>query len=185
MSKPDRERYIQRKHVPNNALNQSRNHFAGSRSDNNQTWLVEDRQTKIGSLKLSIIIGTIKQEILRLEISMHHTKGMTRLHHAKNRLNQLRSLALAEMPFGNDPIEKLPAFADLHDNVHEHGVLVGPLDPNHVGVLREVVHDLNLAPHILVILAAHELALGDRFAGVVGGGGFLRAEIGRAELALA
>lgn len=47
------------------------------------------------------------------------------------------------------------------------------------------MHDLNLPPHVLIVLPAEELPLRDRFAGVEILGGLVGAEIGGAELALA
>lgn len=126
-----------------------------------ETWLVEDGQTEIGGLELSIVMRAIEQEILRFEISMHNTKRMTSLNNTENGLDQLSSLTLAEMSLRNDPIEKLTTFADLHNNVNKDGVFVSALDPNNVWVLGEVMHDLNLSPHILVVFAANELALRD------------------------
>jgi hypothetical protein len=47
-----------------------------------------------------------------------------------------------------------------------------------------VVHNLDLAAHVLDILLGDELALGDVLAGVVDARGEVRAEVGGAELAL-
>lgn len=52
-------------------------------------------------------------------------------------------------------------------------------------MFRQMVHDLNLAPNIVVIFLAEEFAFWDRFAGVKGSCGFMGAEVGGAELALA
>ncbi|TQE10046.1 hypothetical protein C1H46_004336 [Malus baccata] len=89
------------------------------------------------------------------------------------------------MPLLDDPIKQLAAGTELHDEVHEDGVLVGALDLDDAGVLGEVVHDLNLPPDVVVVLLAEELALGDGLAGVVGAGGLVGAEVGGAELSLA
>lgn len=89
------------------------------------------------------------------------------------------------MPLQDNSIEQLASGAELHYQMHEKVVLISPFDADNVGVLREVVHDLDLAPHILVVLPAEELALGDRFACVLGAGGLLDAEIGGAKLPLA
>lgn len=47
------------------------------------------------------------------------------------------------------------------------------------------MHDLDLPPDVVVVLAAEELALGDGLAGVLGAGGLVGGEVGGAELALA
>lgn len=116
---------------------------------------------------------------------MHNPKRMARLHNPDNGLDQPRSLSLTVMPLLHDPVEQLPAGAELHHDVHEHVVLVGAFYAHHVGVLGEVVHDLDLPPDVVVVLAAEELALGDGLAGVLGAGGLVGGEVGGAELALA
>lgn len=47
------------------------------------------------------------------------------------------------------------------------------------------MHDLDLAPDVIVVLSADELALRNRLAGVLFAVGFVDAEVGGAELALA
>ncbi|KAM1059948.1 hypothetical protein ACFX13_025200 [Malus domestica] len=89
------------------------------------------------------------------------------------------------MPFLHDPIEKLTAAAELHDQMDSGGVLVGAADSDYLRVLGEVVHDLNPSPDILEVLPAEELALGDGLAGLGVSGGDFGAEVGGAELALA
>lgn len=64
-------------------------------------------------------------------------------------------------------------------------VLVGALDTDDIGVLGEMVHNLNLAQDVVVVLLANEFLLGDGFAGVRDAGGLVGAEMGGAELALA
>lgn len=48
-----------------------------------------------------------------------------------------------------------------------------------------MMHDLDLAAHVLDIFLSDELPLGDRLAGELLAGGFLNTEVGGAELALA
>lgn len=109
---------------------------------------------------------------------------MARFHDSHDGLDQLRRLPLAVVPLLDDPVEELPARAELHHQVHKERVLVGSLDPNDVGVLRQVVHDLDLAPYVLVVLAAEKLALGDGLACVLLAIVLVDAEVRRAELAL-
>ena len=109
---------------------------------------------------------------------------MARFHDPHDGLDQLRRLPLAVVPLLDDPVEELAARAQLHDQVHEERVLVGALDPDHIGVLREVVHDLDLAPHVLVVIAAEELDLGDGLARVLLPVVLVDAEVRGAELPL-
>jgi len=53
-----------------------------------------------------------------------------------------------------------------------------------LGVLGEVVHDLDLAVHVLVVLPAQQLALGDGLARVLGAVGLAHALVRGAELPL-
>nr|GME16673.1 HVA22-like protein E [Ipomoea batatas] len=109
---------------------------------------------------------------------------MTSLHNPNNGLKQLSSLPLTVMPLLHNPIKKLPTGAELHNYVHIQSILKGTLNSHDIWVLRQVVHYLNLPPHILVILAAEELLLGNGLAGVGRARGFLRAEMSGPELAL-
>ena len=148
------------------------------------TRLVKHGQPKIGGFKFSILLNAVKQEVLRLEVPMHHPKRVTRLNNLNNGLYQLRSLPLTVMPLLHDPVKELATFAELHDEVNSKRVLEGAGDSDHVGVLGEVVHYLNLPPNVVVVLLAEELALGDRLAGVGAPRGLFRAEEGCPELTL-
>jgi len=68
--------------------------------------------------------------------------------------------------------------------VHGDGVLVGSDDGHDVGVAGQVVHDLDLAAHVLNVLLVDELPLGDGLAGEVLPRGLLDALVGGAELPL-
>lgn len=132
----------------------------------NGTWFKEDRETKIDNLEGGIRGEGIKQEILRLEIPMNDPMSVAHFHHPNNGLHQLGSLSFAEIPLLSDPIEKLTPTTQLHHKVHRKLVLVASLYPCHVGVLRQMVQDLNLPPHIIVLLLAQKLRLWDGFARV-------------------
>jgi len=131
----------------------------------NGTWLEEDRETKTDDLEGDIPGDSIKQEILRLEIPMNNPMSVAPFHHPNNCLHQLGSLSFGVMPLLNDPVKKLTPSTQLHDNVHRKLVLVASLHPCDVGVIRQMVQDLNLPPHIIVIFFA-QLLLWDGFAGV-------------------
>nr|AFK48849.1 unknown [Lotus japonicus] len=118
------------------------------------SWLVEHRETEIGGHHLSIFARGIKQEILRLKIPMNNPKRVTSLHNPHNSLNQFGSLSLTIMPLLNNPIKKLTTSTKLHDQMHKHRILIGPLNLNHIRMLRQMAHDLNLPPHIIIILLA-------------------------------
>jgi hypothetical protein len=115
---------------------------------------------------------------------VHDPKRVTSLHHPNDGLYELRGLSLTVMPLLDNPIEQLAPSAELHDQVHEHGVLIGPFDPHHMRVLGQVVHDLNLPPNVLEVLLAQQLPLGDGLAGVLGSRGLLGTEVGRPKLSL-
>lgn len=89
------------------------------------------------------------------------------------------------MPLLDDPVKELAAGAELHDEVHGDGVLVGGLDGDHVGVPRQVVHYLDLPADVLHVVVRHQLPLEDGLAGVLLAGGPVHAQVRRAELALA
>ena len=91
--------------------------------------------------------------------------------------------ALAVVSPGDNPVEELSPFAELHDEVDVLVVLVSRLQLHDVGVLRQRGHDGDLAPHVVDVHGSPELPLRDRLAGK----GFLglpvRAEVGDSELA--
>ncbi|BAT00168.1 Os07g0161650, partial [Oryza sativa Japonica Group] len=106
-----------------------------------------------------------KQEVLRLEVSVHHPERMARLDDTDDHPRQLRGRLLGVVPALHDPIKQLPASAELHDEVHGDGVLVRADDGDHARVAGEVVHDLDLPAHVLHVLLADQLPLGDGLAG--------------------
>uniref|UniRef100_A0A0A9CV70 CDPK n=1 Tax=Arundo donax TaxID=35708 RepID=A0A0A9CV70_ARUDO len=110
---------------------------------------------------------------------------MASLHHPDDRPDKLCSRTLGVVALSDDAVEELAAGAELHDEVHEESVLIRAADADDVGVLGEVMHDLDLAPHVLVVLAAQQLALGDGLARVLGAVGLVHALVRGAELSLA
>jgi hypothetical protein len=115
---------------------------------------------------------------------VHDAERVAAFDHANDRPDELRSGALGVVALGDDAVEELTAGTELHDEVHEEGVLVGAADADDVGVLGEVVHDLDLAPHVLVVVPAQKLALGDGLARVLGAVGLAHALVRGAELPL-
>lgn len=132
----------------------------------NRTWFKEDREAKIDDLEGGLTGRGIKQEIFRFKIPMDDPKSVAPFDHPNNGLHQLGSLTFAVMPLLSDPIEKLTPTTQLHHKVHRKLVLIDSLYPCHIGLLRQMVHDLNLPPHIITLLLAQELGLWDGFAGV-------------------
>ncbi|POO03432.1 hypothetical protein TorRG33x02_006370 [Trema orientale] len=63
------------------------------------------------------------------------------------------------MPFADNPIEELSAFAELHNKINRFSVLVSLLEGHNVGMLRQVAHDPDLPPHVLDIDLRLQLAL--------------------------
>jgi hypothetical protein len=125
-----------------------------------------------------------KQEILRLEVSVHHPERMACLNNPNDHPCQLRSSFLGVVTPLYDPIEQLSSRAQLHDQVHGDSVLVSPHDGDNIGVAREVMHDLYLTAHVLDVLLTDELPLGDGLTGKNLPGGLLDALVGCAELPL-
>jgi hypothetical protein len=115
---------------------------------------------------------------------VHDAERVTSLHDPDNGLDELRSRALTVVALGDDAVEELAAGAELHDDVHEERVLVGAADADDVGVLGEVVHDLDLAVDVLVVLPAQQLALGDGLACVLSAVRLAHALVRGAELPL-
>ena len=115
---------------------------------------------------------------------MEDPKGMASLDKGNNSLGQLCRLSLAVMTLLHDPIEELPTLAQLHNKVNRRRVLVRASDPHHVRMLRQMVHYLNLSPHVLVVLRAQKLPLRDRLARIPITRRLLRAQKRRPELPL-
>jgi hypothetical protein len=149
-----------------------------------RTGLVEHGKPKISGLERGILRGAREEEVLRFQVPVHDAKRVAPLHHPDNRLDELRGGALGVVALGDDAVEELAAGAELHDEVDEERVLVRAADADDVGVLGEVVHDLDLAPHVLVVLAAQQLALGDGLARVLAAVRLAHALVRGAELPL-
>ena len=149
------------------------------------TRLEEDGEPKIDGLKGEVVVLVSEQEVLGLEVPVHDPERVAGLDDPDDDPGELRGLALAVVPSLYDAVEELSPRAELHDDVHVELVLVGALDGDHAGVAGEVVHDLDLAPHVVHVLGREQLALGDGLAGVGRARGEVGGEVGGAELALA
>lgn len=146
------------------------------------TFFIEDREAEIGGLERRVLVLIQEQEVLRLEIPMNNPHGMTRVHNLHDRPQQRGGCAFGVMPLGDDPVEELPTRAQLHDQMHRVLVLVRTLELDNVGLAGEVVHYLDLPPHVLDVLLIRQLPLRDRLAREVLAGLLVGAEMGHPEL---
>ncbi|KAG9149171.1 hypothetical protein Leryth_003153 [Lithospermum erythrorhizon] len=74
----------------------------------------------------------IKQEILRLKISMHDSKRMAPFNNLNNCLHQFSCFLLTIMTLLDNPIKKLPPLTNLHHNMDNNIILICSLDPNNL-----------------------------------------------------
>ena len=161
------------------------NHTQRVTKDGNFTRFEEHRQPKINSLQRRVLLLVSKQKVLGLQITMHNSIHMTHHHNLSDRPRNSRSRTLRVMPPRDDPVEKLAAFAELHDQMHALAVLVSRPELHDVGVVGERGHDRDLAADVLDVDGGAELPLGDRFAGQGFAGLAVGAEVGDPELAAA
>nr|GMD36388.1 hypothetical protein GW17_00019124 [Ipomoea batatas] len=124
-----------------------------------------------------------KQEILRLQVSMHNSISVTHTHHLRYGLGHRCGGSFTVMPTRHDSVEKLAPFAKLHHQVDRLVVLVGGPELDDVGVVGEGRHYGDLAADVLDVHGGAELVLGDGLAGQGFAGGPVGAEVGDAELA--
>ena len=113
------------------------------------TLLVENRETEIRSLEWRILILAEQKEILRLEVPVNDSHGMTRMHDLNDRPQQRCCSPLRVMSLCNNTIKKLPSSAQLHDQMNRVLVFISALELHDVRLPRQVVHDLNLPPVII------------------------------------
>ncbi|PKU61661.1 hypothetical protein MA16_Dca028645 [Dendrobium catenatum] len=115
---------------------------------------------------------------------MHDTHRMARLYNPNNYPSKLRCRLLREMSPLNNPIKQLPSNTEVHHNMHSYRVLISINNRNHIGMPGQMMHYLNLPPHIIDILLRDKLPLGDRLASELLPRSFLNAEVGRSKLPL-
>lgn len=149
------------------------------------TLLNEDRESKIDGFKRCLLILTDEQEILRLQIPMHHSHKVTHVNHIHNLPENLGRFQLGVAPLGNNPIKKLAAGAQLHDQMQILAVLISTLEFDYIGLARQVLQNQNLPPHILNVLIRHQLSSRYGLARVFSARRFLCAQTSHAELASA
>src|SRR5579875_164542 len=116
---------------------------------------------------------------------MDHPGVVTSLDRANNGACETSRFGFGVCPPFNNAVKKLPALAKFHDQVDHGGILVGAFDGHDVGMAREMVHDFDLAAHVLKGLFGDKLALWNALACVFEVGGIIRAKVGGAKMALA
>lgn len=126
-----------------------------------------------------------EEEILGLEIPMHDPHGVAAVDDGDYLPAQGGSGSLRIMPLGDDPIEKLAALAQFHDEIDGVAVLEGASQLDDVPVAGEVVHDLDLATDVVHVVAVEEFAGGDGLAGQLLMGLLVGNKVGNPELTAA
>ena len=121
------------------------------------TWLEEHGETKVGGLEGRALVLAEEQEILGLEVPVHHSHGVAVMDHRHDLAAEIGGGALGVVSLGDDAVEELAAGAELHDEVDGVAILVGRLELHDVAVAGQVVHDLHLPPDVLDVVAVHEL----------------------------
>jgi hypothetical protein len=148
------------------------------------TWPEEHGEAEVDGLERRLLVVADEEEVLRLEVPVHDPERVARLHDGDDDAGQLPGLPLRVVAPPHDAVEQLPARAELHDHVHGDGVLERAADGDDVGVPRQVVHDLDLAPDVLHVLVGDQLPLGDGLARVLQPRRLVHAQVRGAELPL-
>lgn len=107
---------------------------------------------------------------------------MTNVDDISDAPEDLGGVSLGVASLGDNPVEKLEAGAELHDEVDRVPVLVRPLDLHDVRLPRQVLHYLNLPLHVVPVALPRQLPLQNRLAGVAFPRRVLGAEVGDPEL---
>jgi hypothetical protein len=147
------------------------------------TFFDEDGKPKISGLEHCILLLARKQEVLRFQVTVHHTHEVANVDNIHNCSADCSSCTLCVVPLGNDAIEELPTCAELHHHMDIALVLVCSPELNNVWLSRQMLHDLDLSSNVLPVCLAGKLALGDGLAGVLLTRGNLCAEVCHPELA--
>ena len=145
--------------------------------------LDEHGEAKVGRLEDAGVARRAQQEILGLQVAVHHAQLVAVVQHAQHGAEHGRSLALAVVPSLHNAVEQLAAAAVLHHQVHRARVLVRAVHGDDVLVAGQVVHDGHLAAHVFDLLLALQLVLGDYLAREQLAGGQLHALLYGSELA--
>ena len=142
----------------------------------------EDGEPKVGGLERRVLVLAEEEEVLGLEVAVDDAHGVAGVDDLDDGAEERGGGALGVVALGDDPVEELPAGAELHDEVHRALVLVGALELHDAGLAGEVVHDLHLAPHVLDVLLGGQLPLADGLARELLARGLVRAQRRDAEL---
>lgn len=99
----------------------------------------ENGESEIRGFDLRQIITGCHEEILWFEISMHDAHEMTDMDYVDYLSTNPRSFLLGVASFLYDPVEQLPAGAQLHDQMHAPVVLIGAVKLHDVGLTRKML----------------------------------------------
>lgn len=99
----------------------------------------ENGQSEIRGFDLRHIITGGHEEILRFEISMHDAHEMTDVNYIDYLSTNPRSFLLGVASFLQDPVEKLPAGAQFHDQMHVPVVLIRAVKLHDVGLTGKML----------------------------------------------
>lgn len=112
-----------------------------------------------------MLVGAQEQEVLRLQIPVHHSHGVAIVDYPDYLTTEIGRSPLGIMSLGDYPVEELAAGAELHNQIDRVTILVGALELHDVAVTGHVVHDLDFPADVLDVVAVDELPRRDRLAG--------------------
>lgn len=147
------------------------------------TWLEKHGEPKIRSFKRRGLVRTEKQEVLRLQVPVHDTHGVAVMHHGHDLPAEVGGGSLGVVALSYDAVEEFAAGTQLHNQIDRVAVLVCALKLHNVSMAGQVVHDLNLSPNVLDVIAVYELARGYGFASELLLRLLVSHQVGHAELA--
>ncbi|KAK8706037.1 hypothetical protein V6N13_049618 [Hibiscus sabdariffa] len=93
------------------------------------------------------------------------------------------SCSFSIMTLGNDPIKQLTTGTQFHHKVNGLLVLIRTFELHNIRLSTQMLHNLNLPFHVLLVALGDQFPLGYRLASVLLPGGVLGAKISDAELA--
>ena len=89
---------------------------AGRQHPTLHLWL-QPGKPKVDHLELGILSSGVKQEVLGLEVPVHHPEAVHVIHNRDEFRHDSARLCLGELPFSLDPLEELAALEELSDDI--------------------------------------------------------------------
>ncbi|BAS75068.1 Os01g0832450, partial [Oryza sativa Japonica Group] len=129
------------------------------------TGLEEDGEAEIDGLERRVLLLVGEEEVLGLEVPVDNAVAVAELDDLHDGAGDIGGGALRVVAPRDDAVEELPAFAELHDEVHGALVLARLPQRHDAGALGEVAHDGDLPAHVLHVDRRPQLPLGDGLAG--------------------